>query len=146
MTNLVLILIAPPGLFILFIALRSIFKMQICALCAAVSTTWILLLALLYMGKGIDPLVIGILMGGSAVGLMYYLENKLPEKYHLLKFPFLITLILLIYLLLAQDTDKSIFYTYLAAMWVVFIALYFLRHRKGFRDTVKKLIECCKNW
>jgi hypothetical protein len=120
--------------------------MQICALCAAVSTTWILLLALLYMGKEIDQTLIGILMGGSAVGLMYYLENKLPDKYHLFKFPFLITLILLIYLLLSQDTSNSRFYIDLTSLWAVFIALYFLRHRKAFNGAVKKLIECCKNW
>jgi hypothetical protein len=133
-------------LFILFIALRSIFKIKICALCAAVSTTWILLLTFLYIGKEVDPLIIGILMGGSAVGLMYYLENRLPEKYHLFKFPFLITLILLIYLLLAQDANDSRFYIDLTSLWAVFIALYFLRYKKSFKGTVKKLIECCKNW
>lgn len=146
MTDLTTTLIVLTILFILFIALRSIFKMQICALCAAVSTTWILLLALLYMGKEIDQTLIGILMGGSAVGLMYYLENKLPDKYHLFKFPFLITLILLIYLLLSQDTSNSRFYIDLTSLWAVFIALYFLRHRKAFNGAVKKLIECCKNW
>lgn len=146
MIDLTPILISLPALFILFIALRSIFNIKICALCAAVSTTWILLLALLYTGKEIDPILIGILMGGSAVGLMYYLEDKLPERYHIFKFPFLITLILLIYLLLAQDTDNSRLYIGLASLWAVFIALYFLRHRKNFKGTAKRLIECCKNW
>jgi hypothetical protein len=133
-------------LFILFLVLRSVLKVKICALCASVSTTWVLLLAFLYMGKEVDPALIGILMGGSAVGLMYYLENKLPEKYHLFKFPFLITLILLIYLLLARDTESSRFHIDLTSLWAVFIALYFLRHKKSFKGTVKKLIECCKNW
>lgn len=146
MTDLTTILISLTILFILFVALRSIFKMHICALCAAVSTTWILLLALLYTGREIDPILIGILMGGSAVGLMYYLENKIPERYHIFKFPFLITLVLPIYLLLAQDTGNSRLYIGLASLWTVFIALYFLRHRKNFKSTVKRLIECCKNW
>lgn len=146
MIDLTTTIIVLTTLFILFIALRSIFKMHICALCAAVSTTWILLLALLYTGKEIDPILIGILMGGSAVGLMYYLEDKLPERYHIFKFPFLITLILLIYLLLAQDAGGSRFYIDLTSLWAVFIVLYFLRHRQIFEGAIKQLIECCKNW
>lgn len=146
MIDITTVLIVLAVLFILFIALRSVSKIKICALCAAVSTTWLLLLTFLYMGKEVDPVLIGILMGSSAVGLMYYLENKLPERYYLFKFPFLITLILLIYLLLAQDAGDSRSYIDLTSLWTVFIALYFLRHNKNFKGTVKKLIECCKNW
>lgn len=55
-------------------------KMRICAICAAVSLTWIFLIILRLVGYEIDKLIIGILMGQSVVGIMYYIDKKLKNK------------------------------------------------------------------
>ncbi|MBS3149463.1 hypothetical protein J4455_02095 [Candidatus Woesearchaeota archaeon] len=55
-------------------------KIKVCAICAAVSLTWIFLIILSLIGYNIDKLIIGILMGQSIVGIMYYLEKKLKNK------------------------------------------------------------------
>ena len=70
-------------IFILFIAYAiisflalGIIKKRICSVCAAVSTTWIVLLLLSYLGYFSDKLIIGILMGESVTGLMYFVAKK----------------------------------------------------------------------
>ncbi len=95
-------LIALTVLFVFYIVLRFALKLKVCALCAAVSTTWFGLLAMKLSGFDADPLIIGILMGGSAVGIMYLLEKKMSEKYSILKFPFLLSLFAFTYIVLTD--------------------------------------------
>ena len=80
MMEITYIFLAITILFALLIELRSLFDLKICALCAAISTTWIVLLVMLYVGIFNNPILLGILMGGSIVGAMYLLEQKLSEK------------------------------------------------------------------
>lgn len=54
--------------------LQKRIKWNICAICVAVSLTWILLIILFLSGLEIDRLYIGILMGMSITGMMYKLE------------------------------------------------------------------------
>ncbi len=141
------ILIVITTLFVLYVALRFILKLKICALCAAVSTTWLGLLGIKLFGFDIDPLIIGILMGGSAVGIMYLLEQKTPKKYHILKLPFLLTLFALTYIVLADVPEERLTYLILLSLWVVFLSIFFMeRNIRILKKVGKKLIECCKNW
>ena len=55
-------------------------KIKICAICGAVSLTWVVMLILALLGYNIDKLLLGILMGESIVGIMYSLENKIKNK------------------------------------------------------------------
>lgn len=79
---------------------------RFCSICASVSLTWIILLILKILNYNIDPLVVGILMGGSSVGLMYSFEeygkkhNKtlLPLRIIILLISFLIVYYLIKYL------------------------------------------------
>jgi len=50
-------------------------KRKVCPICAATSLTWLWLLAAYLLGYHFDMLLIGILMGGSVVGIMYVLER-----------------------------------------------------------------------
>ena len=141
------VLIALTALFIFYIVLRFTLKLKVCALCAAVSTTWLGLLVMNLTGFRVDPLIIGILMGGSAVGIMYLLEKKMPENYSILKFPFLLTLFTLVYMVLADFEEGPLTYLIILLLWVVFLIVFLTRGRAGvFKDIGKKLIECCKNW
>ena len=71
MITLLYTLIGLTVLFLIFLGVREWSGFKVCALCAAVSTTWLILLAWWGLGGGVDPLLIGILMGGSAVGVLY---------------------------------------------------------------------------
>lgn len=53
-------------------------KIRICPICVVVSGTWIALLVARYLGYPVDLTLIAMLMGGSAVGISYTLEKKLP--------------------------------------------------------------------
>lgn len=61
-------------------AVRRFTRLAVCPICVGVSGTWLLLLVGTYAGYPVDPLVIGILMGGSVVGVAYQLEKRLREN------------------------------------------------------------------
>ncbi len=71
-------------LFLLFTFLRQTLQnklgIKICAVCAAVSLTWIALLAFRLLGFFADDLLVGILMGESIAGVMYLFEKKAKER------------------------------------------------------------------
>ena len=59
---------------------KKVVGKKICAICAAVSLTWLGLLLLKLLGVQVDLLVIAILMGQSVVGLMTKLEEYFEKK------------------------------------------------------------------
>jgi len=71
-------------LFFIFVLIKDsiykITKINICAICAAVSITWISLIIMKLLGYIIDNIIIAILMGQSIVGIMYYLDKKMKNK------------------------------------------------------------------
>lgn len=140
------ILIAITALFGFYFLLRNIFGLKLCAICAAISTTWIGLLALWFWGIEVDLLAVAMLMGGSAVGLMYLLEAKLPERWSVLKLPFLLTLFALIYVFLTQPFQANQIYLVIAALWLIFLPLFLSGEKGRFQKAAQKIIECCKNW
>jgi hypothetical protein len=145
MTYLSIVLIAIVALFAMFIVVRSVFSINVCALCASVSTTWIVLLVLLYTGSAIDPLLIGILMGGSIVGVMYLLEEKLPEAYALFKLPFYVTLVVSVYVLLAERVSYLTL-VILGVVWMFTLVLFVKKDAEHIKALGNKIINCCKNW
>lgn len=145
MTSLAIALLSILVFFAGFLLLRTYTSWSVCALCAAVSGTWIVLLILLYMDFTIDPLVVGILMGGSGVGAMYLLEDKLNERYYIFCIAFLATMIAGAYLLITElfAVDAVVI---LLLLWIGSLGL-FLRQDSGkLKGVVAKIIKCCKNW
>jgi len=132
-------------LFLIFLFLRSFLKVKVCALCGAVSLTWILILVFLYVGKEVDVTSLSILMGGSIVGLMYYLERKLPEDYEIFRVPYFISAFLVTYMLVEKKIEIPLFVS-LLGLWVLFIIFLFLYRADKFKSSLRKIIECCKNW
>ncbi|MFC1780218.1 hypothetical protein ACFLY9_00785 [Patescibacteria group bacterium] len=56
--------------------IKKLANVKICAICAASSLTWLALLILRHFNiLEIDSTLIGVLMGGSVVGIMYSLEK-----------------------------------------------------------------------
>lgn len=135
------------GFFVVSVLFLKIIKVKLCAICSAVSLTWLVLLSIHWTRGGIDPLILGILMGGSAVGTMYYLSAKVPEKYQLLKFPFLISLFWVVFRII-EGVAGSIFQEViiLGGIWVMFGVIFLLYQNNRLKEIGKRLIECCKNW
>lgn len=80
----ILILILVPFLYF-FIALIKPYVQQkiffnLCAICVAVSLTWVILLFLWFFDYEVSEAPIGILMGMSISGLMYKLEEVYKNK------------------------------------------------------------------
>ena len=146
MISLTIVLVALAVLFVIFLGARSVMGFKVCALCASVSSTWILLLILMWSGSSVDPLLIGVLMGGSVVGLMYLLEEKVPKRYLVFKFPFVLTLFALVYLVLSNHLFSPSAYVVLLFFWIVFVTFFLYRGDKSLSGVVKKIVECCKNW
>ncbi len=60
--------------------IKKVSGRPVCSICAAVSLTWFGSLVLKFLGYQVDNLIIGILMGGSVVGLMYQAENYFKKN------------------------------------------------------------------
>lgn len=145
MVDLSVTLLGITVLFAIFLALRSLSSLRVCALCAAIATSWIILVVLFYLGTPVDPTLVGILMGGSVVGIMYLLEQKLPADFIIFKLSFFLTLVTIAYLVL----EKSVAYQgliILAVIWAFSFVVYVNRNTGKFRSIGRKIIECCKNW
>lgn len=132
-------------LFFVGLGLRAIFK-DLCALCFAFASTWIILIiANLFLKITANPLILGIYMGGNAVGLMYYLSSKLPKKFFVFKLPFLVSLVFLIYSFLYFNLEQTVLLS-IILLWIIFLLLFNFRNFSNFKNFINKLIECCKDW
>lgn len=142
----ILTLLLLTSFFVGSVLFRKLSIVKLCAICSAVSLTWLVLLSI-YLTRGdTDPLILGILMGGSAVGVMYYLSSKLSEKYQLLRFPFLISLFWVIYQVIRTGGPVIQELLIIVGMWIVFGTIFLFYQNNRLKEIGKRLIECCKNW
>lgn len=125
-------------LFVLALSLKKIFT-KICAICFAVSGTWLAGLAVEF-----DPIILALLMGGTAVGLMYYIAGALPEIFEFFKLPFLLSVFVVFYSILSMSVDISVVLV-MVGTWLLFVALFLLRNGRT-KNWFKTVVECCKNW
>ena len=142
----VTVLLAIIVLFTGLLLLKSVAKWKFCAICTSVSSTWIVLLALYWLGKFDQPLIIAVLMGQSIVGLYYFLEDHTQERLHVFRLPLLLTLTLAAFLALGVDADLAYGVSLLAALWIVLSLLYFYRQDPKTKVVVDRIIACCKDW
>ncbi len=95
-------LISIVVLFFLSLGLKKLFP-SLCAICFSVFATWLFGLLLYFSGQifiEIDPLVLALLMGGSAVGFLYYLNRHLPKRFLVFRLPYLLTVFIVFYFFL----------------------------------------------
>lgn len=55
---------------------NKISSIRICPICTGVAGTWIWMLVMFFLGYEINLLILGMLMGGSVVGIAYQLEKR----------------------------------------------------------------------
>lgn len=145
MMDITFIFLAITILFALLIGLRSLLDLKICALCAAVSATWIVLLVMFYAGIFNNPILLGILMGGSIVGAMYLLEQKLSEQFQIFKLPFFLTFVSVAYFAILQSFVFEVAIIP-ALLWILMGVIHAGRNIASLKTLGTKIIECCKNW
>lgn len=141
MEPLFLVLVGITGLFFLFLIVKNVLKSkEMCVICASVSFMWIALLGAYFYEIFENEILIAILMGGSAVGLFYMLNEKLS----VFKLPFVLTLFSVIYFVFEGIEINAVYF--LLGLWVLFGLAYLFRENKNFNGFVNKIVECCRNW
>src|SRR3989338_1721643 len=146
MNSLLLALGSITALFVLFLVGKTMVKKEFCAVCAAVSVTWIGLLILYYIGSFSDTTLIAILLGQTVVGIFYVVEKKVPSSLTVFRLPFLLTLTVLGYFLLSVPEGYGKVMVFLLFLWIFFIGLYVYNRNKVVNKLVRKIIDCCKKW
>ena len=135
-------------LFPIGILIRKVLP-NLCAICFATSTAWIIgLLYLLIYGENVsevDIISLAILIGGSVVGSMYYFFSKLSREKQLFKLPFLVTLFTLVYIILTREFEMLLVIE-VGVLWSIFFLLYLVRNNSKLKESVDRIIKCCKNW
>ena len=145
MINLTLTILFITVLFMITMSVKSLSRIKVCALCSAVSITWIVLLILFYTGFEIEPIIIALLVGGTVAGLTNKLAQKLPEKFTVFKLPFYLVSLFVAYLLVEQIFIWNAFWVVLT-IWAISLFVYTFRNSRALSDSFEKIINCCKNW
>lgn len=133
------------------VPVRKLLKLDICAICAAVSSTWIVLLALYYAGYKIDPVIPAILMGQSVTGLMYLYERRVKQTKFRWPLAFRIFFplagTLAVYAAVTRAITAEVYaLAVVVAAAAIILALAiaaFGKFNKQVMAVVKKLEECC---
>jgi len=143
--NPVIIFIAISLLFVFFIIFNTIFsKFKVCAICAAVSTTWLSLLVLYFLGIFEDKIIIAILAGQSIVGVYYLMEKKVSERLLVFRLPFLLTLTAFIYLIFSGLEYIIGIALLLTFIWAVMALFWLYSSNPKLNKLVNKIVECCR--
>lgn len=149
MNSVLIVLISIAALFVVFLIIKEIlpkkYKNSLCAICTAVSLTWISFFVLYKLNLFGDIIIITLLMGQTIVGIFYLLEKKVKKELKLFQLPFLVTLTAIAYyILVPKDAGKGVMFT--VSLWVLFITVYLHKNNKTFSNITKKIIGCCKKW
>lgn len=126
--------------------LGRLFGFRPCAICAAVSITWLALLPLWFLGKEVDLLVVALLVGGSIVGLMYRAEKKLGSGgyFWLLRLLLIVGGISAVYLFLREVWLWFIIVSFVFIFLLLWVYLAsFNKKQPGSGELQKKLEHCC---
>ena len=145
MNQLTVIFISIPLLFALLLLVKELFSMRICALCASISLTWIVLFILLKIGIFGNQLIVGIMIGESITGIYYLIEKRAQEHWKIFLLPFFLTLTTIGYTALAETIPLGVILT-IAALWAIAFCAHQFRERPQLKEIAQKIIQCCKNW
>lgn len=139
---------------ILFYFIIAFSPLKICAICTAVSLTWLGLLAGFLLGWHDNLLLLAILMGSSVVGLMYKAEKMFQKKkltnFWLVRLLIIILGYLAVYLLLTSAWSNLLLLA-IVSILLGFFSLFFIKKElaqeinlsKAKKYLKDKLDHCC---
>ncbi len=128
-------------LFAVMVVLQRRWPQIRCALCIAVCLTWIGGLALVWSGFSVSPILLGILMGQTSLGILHTLETRVQKKYKVFRLPFLLTMIWGVYSILEGPEWSTLLL--IGTLWIVFSVTL---HLPALRKATRVLIQCCRDW
>lgn len=133
------------GLFVAGLTAKYVFDLDFCAICAAVSGTWIPLLSLYHAGYYKNQTVIALLLGQSIVGTFYLLKGSVPEQYHVYTLPYILAATVGAYTLLVPGVYPSTAGV-VALLWAVGTVLVLYREHSRVETVFREVVACCKDW
>ncbi len=136
-----LIFLTIPIFFILAFILNLILKKNFCLVCASIFLTWLFFLILHYLGYFQNKIILALLIGGTISGIF----NLLKTKLNVFKLPFILTLFAFGYFLLVQKINFYIL-SFLIFLWLIFSLIFIISKNQNLKESLNKILECCKNW
>ncbi len=139
------ILLVITTIYLFLLLFKSKLQIRICALCLAVSLTWVGLFVAYHMGWFGNGLLLGLIMGQSITGIYYLFEKHAPKPLLLFRLPLLMSLTYLFYgaVTLQPHYWAALF---LAGIWLCCLVLYVHQTNPRLRDITQRIIDCCGNW
>ena len=121
-------------------------RQRFCVICAMVTLSWIALMVMEYVGIYQNKILTALLLGQTIVGVYYLAEAKVSEPWRLFRLPFLLTLTVVGYALLGSFREMRWTLLILIVIWVIFVFAYLYRNDIRLKDSIQRIIECCRRW
>ncbi len=127
---------------IVIFAKRFIKNPLLCAICIAISGTWISLLILYKLGRFHNVTLLALLMGQSVSGMFYLLRGQVPASLRIFTLPFFLSLTAIFYVLI---TDEFILPAFglTSGLWLLTWLVFVYRNDPGRKPLAKAVMDCC---
>ena len=119
-------------------------KKTICAICAGIALTWLLLFILYKTGAYKDAILLSLLMGQSITGLYYLGLRRLPKSLRIFTLPFFLSLTAVFYLLITEKFVLGAF-GLLMSLWITAWVIFINRKDPGKRPLAQAVTNCCED-
>jgi len=121
-------------------------RLKFCVVCVTVGLTWLSLLVARLLGYTVDPILIGVLMGESVIGLYQLIEKMAPVVWQIFRWPYIITMTVIVYLVVGVRSGAWLAILLLILLWVVWGSVFALREFPSIKKITERLISCCRDW
>ena len=148
MNILPIFILATTAVFLIALFVHSLGsgRLKFCTVCVTVSLTWLFLLIVRLLGYSINPILIGVLMGESIVGLYYLIEKKAPPAWQIFRWPYIITMTIVVYLIVGVRAGAWQAILLLISLWIIWGSVFALRKFPPVKKIMERLIACCRDW
>lgn len=148
MSILPVFVLATTAIFLIALFVRSLGSrhLKFCAVCITISLTWLFLLIAKLLGYAINPILIGVLMGESIVGLYYLIEKKAPSTWQVFRWPYIITMTVVVYLIVGVRSGAWLAILLLISLWIVWGTIFALKKSPPAKKIMERLVACCRDW
>lgn len=138
-----IIFLSITAIFILVLFFKKVFTPKVCAICASIFLTWVLLLFLYKLGRFNDGILIGILIGQSITGAYYALTRKVSHSMRIFTLPYFLTATMITYAVLTNTSPSFSQLTFMLVVWVVSYVIFIYRNDPGKKAISDAVMNCC---
>lgn len=143
-----ILILSTTAIFLAAVYVRSLGlgRLRFCAVCVTVSLTWLSLLVARLLGYAVNQTLMGILMGESVIGLYYLIEKRAPVAWQIFRWPYIITMTVVVCLVAGVRSGAGLAVVLLIAMWTIWGAAFAWREYPFIKKITQQLIACCRDW